>query len=92
MEDKLNSFILLTFMIQLFTCLFFGYFADHWAIEAADLHSYLGFDFHRVDNDEEEFKLKILLDTLTNCGRWMIVMSNLVPISLVVTVEFARFI
>jgi len=27
-----------------------------------------------------------------NCGRWMIVMSNLVPISLIVTVETVRFI
>lgn len=34
----------------------------------------------------------MLVDILTNCGRWMIVMSNLVPISLIVTVESVRFI
>lgn len=32
------------------------------------------------------------MDTLINTGRWMIVMSNLVPISLIVTVETVRFI
>ena len=92
MEHMLNKLILATFMIQLVSCLFFGYFADQWAIEASDVHKYLAFDFKVVDKDEEQFKIKILVDTLTNCGRWMIVMSNLVPISLIVTVESVRFI
>ena len=34
----------------------------------------------------------MIVDTLTNTGRWMIVMSNLVPISLLVTVETVRFV
>ena len=79
-------------MIQLITCLFFGYFANTWALESADSHTYLGIDFSRTNGDEDEFTVKILVDTLTNCGRWMIVMSNLVPISLIVTVETVRFI
>jgi magnesium-transporting ATPase (P-type) len=33
-----------------------------------------------------------MLDVITHCGRWMIVMSNLVPISLIFTVELVRFI
>lgn len=88
----LNKFILATFMMQLISCLFLGYFADQWAIEVADLHTYLAFDFNFVNQDEEQYKLKILIDTLTNCGSWMIVMSNLVPISLIVTVESVRFV
>lgn len=36
--------------------------------------------------------MSMLVDILTNCGRWMIVMSNLVPISLIVTVETVRFV
>ena len=56
------------------------------------MHKYLALDFNFINVDEEQYKIKILVDTLTNCGRWMIVMSNLVPISLIVTVELVRFI
>ena len=79
-------------MIQLIMCLFFGYIADQWSLEAAGKHNYLGFEFPDLSMDDEKFKLKILVDTLTNCGRWMIVTSFLVPISLIVTVETVRFV
>ena len=69
-----------------------GYGADRWSISNSDSHSYLGFDINQKDASNEKYRLKVLVDTLTNCGRWMIVMSNLVPISLIVTVETVRFV
>ena len=92
MEHMLNKFIVATFMIQLIWCLFFGYLADTWSIEVSKQHTYLGLDFGSIEADKEQMRLKVLVDTLTNCGRWMIVMSNLVPISLIVTVETVRFV
>ena len=59
------------------------------------MHQYLSIDPLWTPGqveDEEAYQLKVVVDTLTNCGRWMIVMSNLVPISLIVTVETVRFI
>ncbi len=82
----------MTFLIQFLACLFLGYGADQWSINHADEHSYLGFDLNAKDARNEKYRLKVLVDTLISCGRWMIVMSNLVPISLIVTVETVRFV
>jgi len=57
-----------------------------------DVHTYLGFEYEAPETDAEKYRLYVLVEVLTHCGRWMIVMSNLVPISLIVTVETVRFI
>ena len=91
MENMLNKLILVTFLIQVFGCLILGYAANQWTIEASDEHTYLGIDFNYLDATKDQYRLRVFVDTLINTGRWIIVMSNLVPISLIVSVETVRF-
>ena len=70
-----------------------AYLEDSWDFKSGVKHSYLGitYDSDEFEENPDKLKLRVLVESLAAVGRWMIIMSNLVPISLLVTVESVRF-
>jgi magnesium-transporting ATPase (P-type) len=92
LEYLINILIIVIFAFEVIGCITMAWYADKWELERKNIHPYLGLD--NLEDKSLTIRDKELADDvhiLLITGRWMIVLSNLVPISLLVTVEAIKF-
>ena len=93
LEHLINTLIIVIFSIELLGCFAMAYYAEQWEEEKINdgSHPYMGFEQRDTSEDSSEIQLANTIHLLLVTGRWLIVLSNLVPISLLVTVEMIKF-
>ena len=94
LEHLINTLIIVIFLLELVGCFAMAYFAEQWELDKIDKgsHPYMGFKQRDTSLDTNEERLVEYIEMLMNVGSWLIVLSNLVPISLLVTVEMIKFV
>ncbi|EGR33431.1 phospholipid-translocating p-type flippase family protein, putative, partial [Ichthyophthirius multifiliis] len=83
-ENLMNNFILLIFVIQLFICFITALIAS---IQNKILFKNLSYLNHNTINIEVSFFQQLLIKS----GAWLLIFTNFVPISLLVTLEMVKF-
>ena len=91
LEYLINVLIIVIFVIEVLGCFAMAWYADQWELERIDSHPYLGLEHNDKTLTIRDKELADDVHVLLITGRWMIVLSNLVPISLLVTVEAIKF-
>ena len=93
LEHLINTLIIVIFLIEMIGCFVMAYFSKLWENESIEnsLNTYMGLKALDTNLDLNEARLARSLGILLNVGSWLIVLSNLVPISLLVTVEMIKF-
>lgn len=82
-EVEMNSQILLIFMMQVCICATCAFFSNYWyGINLNDTQAYL---------DLKALKLGLLQQAIYQFCSWMLIFSNFVPISLIVSLEMVKF-
>jgi phospholipid-transporting ATPase len=83
LERMTNQYILLMVVIQVFLCLFAALYTTIWAF-------YVSYEYWYLDTEAADNGGFVLI-LLINFGTWFIIFMNLVPISLMVTLELVKF-
>ena len=93
LEHLINTLIIVIFLVELVGCFIMAYYGKLWESQSIDnqSNSYMGFRALDANLDPTEATLARSIGILLNVGSWLIVLSNLVPISLLVTVEMIKF-
>ena len=93
LEHLINTLIIVIFLIEVVGCFVMAYFSKLWENESIEnsLNTYMGLKALDANLDPDEVLLARSLGIVINVGSWLIVLSNLVPISLLVTVEMIKF-
>jgi phospholipid-transporting ATPase len=84
-ENLMNQFIVLIFLLQLFICLATAYYAETWNVSNIEHLGYL----YKRDIPAKAVSIK---NYFIIYGSWVLIFTNFVPISLVVTLELVKFI
>ena len=94
LEHLINTLIIVIFLLELIGCFAMAYFAERWELDKMEkgFHPYMGFKKKDPTLDPNEARLTEYIAMLMSVGSWLIVLSNLVPISLLVTVEMIKFV
>ena len=80
-----NKQILLVFCIQLLASTIGSFFGTSWMIDNVHSAKYLDF------NEKDKWNTTWGLLFLKNTGTWILIFTNFVPISLIVTLELVKF-
>ena len=93
LEHLINTLIIVIFLIEMVGCFVMAYFSKLWENESIEnsLNTYMGLKALDANLDPDEVLIARSLGIIINVGSWLIVLSNLVPISLLVTVEMIKF-
>ena len=81
LERATNRYILLMVLLQVMICSFAALYSSICTVNKEENYTYLDI------TDPPPF----LIEVLTNFGTWFIIFMNLVPISLMVTLEIVKF-
>ena len=88
MDCKMNDYILVIFLIQNVLCLFCGIVSTLWHEENQNHVFYLQYmSFKYINTQPRQFIKHILM----RFGNWILLFTNFVPISLLVTLEMIKF-
>ena len=92
LEWRLNRTIQVIFLLQVLLCVVAAVVAEIWSQQYYESEWYLQMENPVADADTPFQKaMLILLQGLIQFGRWFIVLSYFIPISLIVTVEMIKF-
>ncbi|CAD8067999.1 unnamed protein product [Paramecium sonneborni] len=84
LESQMNFFIILVFFIQLVICLFSAQYSVFW-----QLNNFM--DIPYLELDENDLQTNIVFRTMERWGTWLLIYTNFVPISLLVTLEMVKY-
>ena len=82
---RTNNLIFQVFMIQIFLSLIGATIGTSWMVFNYDKAKYLGF------NQNDAWKSDSVLFFIKSTGTWILIFTNFVPISLIVTLEIVKF-
>ena len=86
-EKKMNNYVILIFVSQLTICFITSLINISWFDNhSQDTMSYMEFDKDNYINESSINRLFV------KWGTWILIFTNFIPISLLVTCEFVRFI
>jgi len=89
LERMMNKQIILVFIMQNILCFIIAIYATIWNVGKYDeLNVYLKF----TDDYHKHPIMATLLYFITKYGNWLVIFTNFVPISLLVTLEMVKFI
>ena len=94
LELLINKLIVVIFLLEIIACYVISHYAEKWEADKADSHPYLGIEHIRekkLDIDQDDIQFANFIRLIMGIGSWLIVLSNLVPISMLVTVEMIKF-
>jgi len=92
--ERLLSWLLFGLVFLLFLlCICQAILGESWSIQQLGKSEYLMLAEETIVEmqTKEEYNMQMLVLGLTRAGRWLLILSNFVPISLIVTVESVRF-
>ena len=81
-EIKTNRFIINTVILQVLLCLVGAVYSTIWEAKYGNNHWYMD-----LDTDSKSFVIQMIFTFLV----WLVALINLVPISLLVTLELVKF-
>ncbi|CAD8142403.1 unnamed protein product [Paramecium pentaurelia] len=84
LESQMNFFIILVFFIQLVICLFSAQYSVFWQLDNF-------MDIPYLELDENDLQTNIVFRTMERWGTWLLIYTNFVPISLLVTLEMVKY-
>lgn len=91
LEDLLNWLMVGLIVIMIGISLAFAFLGRHWAIMMLGRSDYLEFQSNEGLLTQEQSAQEILQDII-QLGRWMLVLPNFMPISLLITLDTVRYI
>jgi magnesium-transporting ATPase (P-type) len=92
--ERLLSWLLFGLVFLLFLlCICQAILGESWSIQQLGKSQYLMLAEETIVEmqTKEDYNAQMLVLGLTRAGRWLLILSNFVPISLIVTVESVRF-
>ena len=90
LELGTNKQIILVFVIQVVLCLIGAFVGSTWmVINRSKVNSYLVFELKGEEPDPWSTNWGLLM--LKTTGTWILIFTNFVPISLLVTLEVVKF-
>jgi len=87
LELNMNKQIIMLFFFQVFICLIGATMSEFLTAELGPAHN----DYLRVLGGSKDPKQNPALKALLKFGTWMLLFANLVPISLIVSMELVKF-
>jgi len=84
LEKMMNKQILMVFLVQIMFCIFSGFFATIFYAVNQDELPYLGINHNEVKDHAAYYNFFVRL------GNWLLLFTNFVPISLLVTLEMVK--
>ncbi|EAS00135.1 phospholipid-translocating P-type ATPase, flippase family protein (macronuclear) [Tetrahymena thermophila SB210] len=88
LERQMNKLIIVLFLIQMLLCVFSAYLSYFMFKDSKDEMDYL---YHHDSNQDSEINISITKFIFIKWGTWVLIFTNFIPISLLVTLELVKF-